>query len=306
MATTDKIVAAGAVVTRIGPAGKEFLLVHRDYREDWTFPKGKVESGEHIIGAAVREVREETGFAIQLGMQLPTQTYKIEERTKDSHYWSAQLLSGTFLPNDEVDEIAWLTFDEAAKRLTYEHDVEVLKAAASAKETVPMIVLRHTQAMKRADWAMDVENLNEPDAYRPLTSVGRIQASMMVSALAAYGITKLHSSDSVRCRDTVGPYASARSLSISLEPFLSEEQHVQFPEKASIRVSELAEIESAFVLCTHRPVLPTVMEVLEAKFELDTDSKKAFDPALTPGSMVVYHRDSADLSKIVSVERHMH
>lgn len=306
MATTDKIVAAGAVVTRIGPGGKEFLLVHRDYREDWTFPKGKVESGEHITGAAVREVREETGFAIQLGMQLPTQTYKIEERTKDSHYWSAQLLSGTFLPNDEVDEIAWLTFDEAAKRLTYEHDVEVLRAAEAARETTPMIVLRHTQATKRAEWANDVENLNEPDAYRPLTSVGRIQASMMVSALAAYGITKLHSSDSVRCRDTVGPYASARSLSISLEPSLSEEQHVQFPEKASIRVSELAEIESAFVLCTHRPVLPTVMEVLEAKFDLETDSKKAFDPALTPGSMVVYHRDSADLSRIVSVERHMH
>ena len=306
MAATDRIVAAGAVVTRTGPQGKEFLLVHRDYREDWTFPKGKVESGEHIVGAAVREVREETGFAIQLGMALPTQTYKIDERTKDSHYWSAKLLSGTFLPNDEVDEIAWLTFDEAAKRLTYEHDVDVLKAANVAKETTPMIVLRHTQAMKRAEWASDVENLNEPDAYRPLTSVGRIQASVLVTALAAYGISKLHSSDSVRCRDTVGPYASARSLSIELESSLSEEQHIQFPEKAIERASQLAEIESAFVLCTHRPVMPTVMEVLERQFELEADKDMAFDPALTPGSMVVYHRDSSDLTKIISVERHIH
>jgi 8-oxo-dGTP diphosphatase len=306
LATTDKIVAAGAVVTRTGPEGKEFLLVHRDYREDWTFPKGKVESGEHTIAAAVREVREETGFAIQLGIRLPTQTYKIEERVKDSHYWSAELLSGTFLPNDEVDEIAWLTFDDAANRLTYEHDVEVLKAAQAAKKTTPMIVLRHTQAMKRADWANDVENLNEPDAYRPLTSVGRIQANMLVTALSAYGISKLHSSDSVRCRDTVGPYASARSLSIELEPSLSEEQHIQFPEKAHARTSELAAIESAFVLCTHRPVLPTVMDVLAGKFELAADAKKAFDPALTPGSMVVYHRDASDLSRIISVERHIH
>ena len=130
MAATDKIIAAGAVVTRQGPKGPEYLLVYRDYRDDWTFPKGKVESGEHILGAAIREVREETGFAIVLGIPLPTQTYKIEGRIKDSHYWVAQLLSGTFVPNDEVDEIAWLTFDEAAKRLTYEHDIDVLKAAA--------------------------------------------------------------------------------------------------------------------------------------------------------------------------------
>jgi 8-oxo-dGTP pyrophosphatase MutT (NUDIX family)/phosphohistidine phosphatase SixA len=306
LAATDKIVAAGAVVTRTGPNGKEFLLVHRDYREDWTFPKGKVESGEHIIGAAVREVREETGFAIELGVPLPTQTYEIEDRLKDSHYWAAHLLSGEFLPNDEVDEIAWLTFAEAKKRLTYEHDVEVLNAAEESIKTTPMIMLRHTQAMKRAEWASDAENLNEPDAYRPLTSVGRIQASMLVTALAAYGISELHSSDSVRCRDTVGPYASARSLSIALEPSLSEEQHVEFPDKARDRTSELTEIENAFVLCTHRPVLPTVMEVLAEKFEFETDVKKAFDPALTPGSMVVYHRDSSDLSKIISVERHIH
>jgi 8-oxo-dGTP diphosphatase len=87
---------------------------------------------------------------------------------------------------------------------------------------------------------------------------------------------------------------------------MSEEQHVQFPDEASARASELAQIESAFVLCTHRPVLPTVMDVLANKFQLETDVKKAFDPALTPGSMVVYHRDSSDLSKIISVERHIH
>lgn len=306
MAATDKIIAAGAVVTRVGTNGPEYLLVYRDYRDDWTFPKGKVESGEHILGAAIREVREETGFAIELGVPLPTQTYKIEGRLKDSHYWFAKLLSGTFVPNDEVNEIAWLTFEEAAKELTYEHDVDVLKAAVNAKATTPMVVLRHTQSVKRAEWAISAESLDEPDAYRPLTSVGRIQAGMLASALAAYGISELHSSDSVRCRDTVGPYATARSLAINLEPSLSEEQHLQSPEDASARASELAAIDSAFVLCTHRPVLPTVMEALANKFELEIEFKKAFDPALTPGSMVVYHRDAANLSKVVSVERHMH
>ena len=95
-------------------------------------------------------------------------------------------------------------------------------------------------------------------------------------------------------------------MAITLEPALSEEQHLQSPETASARASELAAIESAFVLCTHRPVLPTVMEALANKFELETEFKKAFDPALTPGSMIVYHRDAANLSKVISVERHMH
>jgi 8-oxo-dGTP diphosphatase len=169
-----------------------------------------------------------------------------------------------------------------------------------------MIVLRHTQSVKRAEWAVSAESLDEPDAYRPLTSVGRIQAGMLASALAAYGISELHSSDSVRCRDTVGPYATHRSLSITLEPSLSEEQHLQSPETANARASELATIDRAFVLCTHRPVMPTIMDSLAEVFELEAEFKKAFDPALTPGSMVVYHRDVADLSKIVSVERHMH
>ena len=306
MAATDKIIAAGAVVTRVGPKGPEYLLVHRDYREDWTFPKGKVESGEHILGAAVREVREETGFAIELGVPLPTQTYKIEGRTKDSHYWFAKLLSGTFVPNDEVDEIAWVNFDEAAKKLTYEHDVDVLKAAVDAKATSPMVVLRHTQSVKRSEWLLSADGLSEIDASRPLTAVGRMQANALVGALAAFGISEIHSSDSRRCRDTVGPFATARSLAVTLEKTVSEERHQEHPEKVRARVTQLAAQSNPLVLCTHRPVMPTVMESLTKSFKLENEVKKAFDPALTPGSMVVYHRDLADLSKVVSVERHLH
>ena len=72
MAATDRIVAAGAVVTRAGKKEIEFLLIFRKYRGDWTFPKGKVDPGEHLLTAAVREVREETGFAVSLGVPLPT------------------------------------------------------------------------------------------------------------------------------------------------------------------------------------------------------------------------------------------
>lgn len=306
MAATDKIIAAGAVVTRSGAKGIEYLLVHRGYREDWTFPKGKVDPGEHVLTAAVREVREETGFAIQLGVPLPTQTYKVEGKLKDSHYWFGNLLAGEFVANDEVDEIAWLTFDQAAKRLTYEHDQDVLSAATAAKQTAPLIILRHTQSVKRAEWLLSSDGLSEIDASRPLTAVGRMQANSLVGALAAFGISEIHSSDSRRCRDTVGPYATARSLAITLEKSVTEEHHQEHPEKVRALVAKLITQSNPLVLCTHRPVMPTVMDSLAESLELENEVKKSFDPALTPGSMVVYHRDAADLSKVVSVERHLH
>lgn len=304
---SDKnVIAAGAVVTRLLNGQTEFLLIHRGYRDDWSFPKGKVDPGENILGTAIREVREETGFAIKLGIPLPTQKYKIATGNKESHYWYATLTGGSFIANDEVDRIEWLSYDKAKMKLSYEHDVEVLDAAAQARPTSPFILMRHTQAIKRAEWIVSKDGLAEIDASRPLTAVGRMQASGLIPALAAFGVNELHSSDSRRCRDTVGPYASARSISIELEPALSEERHKENPETAKQRVSHLALTDEALALCTHRPVMPTVMESLASVFEVNNQNKKTFDPALTPGSMVIFHRDSANLNSVVAVERHIH
>jgi len=306
LAATDRIVAAGAVVTRPGANETEFLLVYRKYRDDWTFPKGKVDPGEHLLTAAVREVREESGMAIELGVPLPTQTYEIEGSLKDSHYWVAKRLAGEFVPNDEVTEIAWLPLAEAKAKLTYKHDREVLLAASNAIPTIPLIILRHTQSVKRSEWLLSSDELSEVDASRPLTAVGRMQANSLVGALAAFGVSALHSSDSRRCRDTVGPYATGRSLAVTLEKTVSEEQHKVNPESAIARVLELAENPFALVLCTHRPVLPAVMEALSSIFTVENETKKSFDSAFTPGTMVVYHRDASDLRHVVSVERHQH
>lgn len=306
MALGKRIAAAGAVITREGDNGTEFLLIHRHLREDWTFPKGKVDPGENIVGAAVREVREETGFAIRLGLPLPTQHYTANGIPKDVNYWHATILKGEFTPNEEVDEIRWVTFDAAKELLSYAHDADVLTAASVAIPSRPLIVLRHTQAMKRAEWAATPFGATAPDAARPLTAVGRMQANALVSALAAFGVTQVNSSDSRRCRDTVGPYASARSISINLESSVSEEQHLIDPEFARDRVRNIATVNEPVVLCTHRPVMPSVMAVLSEVFAVQADGAHAFNPALTPGSMVIYHRDAQNLSNVLAVERHIH
>ena len=66
MAAKD-VLAAGAVVFR---PGKRVLLVHRPRYDDWSFPKGKLDPGEHVTAAAVREVAEETGLHVRLGVPL--------------------------------------------------------------------------------------------------------------------------------------------------------------------------------------------------------------------------------------------
>ena len=166
--------------------------------------------------------------------------------------------------------------------------------------------MRHTQAIKRAEWVVSKDGLAEVDASRPLTAVGRMQAGGLVPALAAFGVSQLHTSDSRRCRDTVGPYATARSIAITLEPTLSEERHKESPKKALARVAEISRSNKSIALCTHRPVMPTVMESLSETLEIVNPGKKAFDPALTPGSMVIFHRDAQNLRKIHAVERHIH
>lgn len=305
MALKEPIRAAGAVVTRAGTDGTEYLLIHRGYRKDWSFPKGKLDPGEHVVTAAVRETREETGFAIRLGLPLPTQLYLVKGNQKTVHYWHATILEGEFTPNSEVDEIRWVDYKTAKKLLSYDHDVDVLDAAVGIGDSSPLIIMRHTQAMKRADWAASSDGSKQDDTKRPLTSVGRMHANGLVGVLAAFGIASLHSSDSLRCRDTIGPYATARSLAIALEQTVSEERHKEQPEKARSRVAQLAVKDGPLALCTHRPVLPTVLETLTEAFMSDGIPRKQFDPALTPGSMIVIHRDPADLRRVLAVERHI-
>ena len=121
--------AAGVAVENGDAAGVEVLLVHRPRYDDWTFPKGKAEPGELPAETARREVLEETGYECTVGAPLTEVRYVDDRgRPKVVRYFHMTVERGAFAANEEVDAIAWCVPAEAAARLTYAHDVEVLRA----------------------------------------------------------------------------------------------------------------------------------------------------------------------------------
>jgi 8-oxo-dGTP diphosphatase len=110
-------------------AGVEIVVVHRPRYDDWSFPKGKLDKDETYEEAAVREVAEETGLLCELGDELPPTWYLDGKgRTKLVRYWAMRVVGiEPWSPNDEIDQRRWVTVDEAADMLTYEHDRELLE-----------------------------------------------------------------------------------------------------------------------------------------------------------------------------------
>ena len=209
--------AAGAVVLRKG----RVLMVHRPAYDDWSFPKGKLDRGEMTAAAAVREVEEETGLRVRLGVPLSRQSYPSGPRTKVVDYWVGRVVGdhdvSTYLVNAEIDEVAWVKVDKAAERLTYKRDRHTLtEALHTGKSTRALVVLRHGQARARKTWRPD-------DRQRPLMVAGRAQAQGAVPILEAYAVSRIVTSSSLRCLDTVRPYAEHSGWPLSLTDALSEE-----------------------------------------------------------------------------------
>lgn len=120
-----RVEAAGGVIVRVGAEGPEICVVHRPHREDWSLPKGKLDPGESFEEAALREVLEETGLTVSLGEELASTHYEDQKgRPKVVRYWQMTVVGEApgFQPNDEVDELRWLTPADALALLSYEHD----------------------------------------------------------------------------------------------------------------------------------------------------------------------------------------
>lgn len=130
--------AAGCVVT--DDRGR-VLVLGRPRRGEWRLPKGHLDPGEDSQAAALRETREESGFrdlvlGAPLGEQWVVFHWEGRVRRRRETYFLAQLRSSqqdSRPPEDAAQfEVHWLGPSEAASRLSYAAERNVLAKALAA------------------------------------------------------------------------------------------------------------------------------------------------------------------------------
>ena len=202
--------AAGAVLWREERGRLEVALVHRPRYQDWSWPKGKLEPGEPVAAAAVREVEEETGTPITLGSPLPLLRYRTPDGAgKMVRYWAAAgrrrhhaaplAARPPVEPAQpaEIDDVAWVSPTTAREMLT--------------RPTEPRRWTRSRRCGARVGWTPG--SSRSPGTARPCRAtagrarsrppadlVGRRQAEAIVPVLAAFGVRSVVTSPWERCR----------------------------------------------------------------------------------------------------------
>jgi phosphohistidine phosphatase SixA/8-oxo-dGTP pyrophosphatase MutT (NUDIX family) len=294
---SELILAAGALVWRPAAGGTEVLLVHRPRYDDWSWPKGKREPGEHLLITAVREVFEESSVRPVLGPRLPTTEYLAAGRPKRVDYWSAVGPDSSAEASHEIDAVSWVPLAQAAGQLSYAHDATVL-AALRPRPTVPLILLRHASAGQRTAHPDD-------DARRPLDAEGAIDARLLAGLLACFAPrARVLSSPALRCLETVQPYAAGFGGSVEAEPALavprrpsdSSVGRTSVGDSLATLVRDLVAADRAAVVCLHRENLPQALAATCAA--LGAPTALPGDPELPKGGFWVVHAASGSLAAL--------
>ena len=287
--------AAGGVVWRKNTADEvEIAIIHRPRYDDWSLPKGKLDSGETLIACAYREIMEETGLSVQLGPFIGEIEYFAIDGQKRVSYWCAKAIDSekAFHVNSEVDLMEWHNIEAALAKLTRETDIEILtKFIEMPFDSTPLILLRHAKALARSEW-------QSGDEDRPLEIIGQQQARRMLATYQVFGLAEIHTSDAVRCYDTVIAMAKALSIEPKITNHLSEYTFKKDKDKSLDYAKKLAEqIQKEgkpILLCSHNPVLPRMLEKITKKSDVELPESK-----LLPGdAWVVYF----DKKKCVHIE----
>jgi len=119
------------------------------------------------------------------------------------------------------------------------------------------LLVRHARAGSRKGW-------DGPDIERPLSKKGRRQADGLVDMLKPFGPTRILSSPSARCIQTVEPLAEALGLEVEVRSELAEGAPV---DDAIALLRHMARTTAAF--SAHGDIVPAVLDALAEKDGLE-------------------------------------
>lgn len=301
------VYAGGAVCWRIHKNELQVLLIHRPRYDDWSWPKGKSRKGELSPCTAVREVAEETGLVVSLGLPLPSSRYPLSDgRVKEVAMWAAHIRSKTERTKttpDEVDKMEWLPAQEAHRRLTRRADRVQLDSLLDLYgqgdlHTFPVLLLRAAYSYPTRSWKGKKNS-------RPLVNAGKHQAKHLATILQAWKPRRVYSSPLERGESTVRRYVQAVDISLRTKRRLSPERFISAPDKTVALVTKALTHGRSSLLCLHAEAAHSVSALIADHFLFPESlhfSGKV--DSLEPGEFIVLHV-SKSRGHIVATERHI-
>ena len=257
MSAAGPIAAAGGVVWRGPQSAVELAVVHRPRYDDWSLPKGKLADGESELQAAVREVGEELGSTVAVSRRVGRVRYVVDSAPKTVTFWAMRHTGGSFTPNDEIDDVEWLTPAKARKRLSYEGERGIV--ADFAELPVPdsvVILVRHARAGKRREWAGD-------DDLRPLDEIGCAQAQHLAATLSCFAPDQVISAVPLRCVQTVEPLAKMLRIKLVVDPTFGDESYLRTRSLThTALLALLSRPGRTSVVCSQGVTIPSLIDRL--------------------------------------------
>lgn len=307
--TDTAVYAAGAVCWRLIEGKMHVLVIHRTVHGDVTIPKGKVDPGETLPRTAVREIQEETGLAVALGVPLGVSMYPLPSgREKIVHYWAAEISPeaiqhSTFLPNAEVAALEWVTIKRARSYLSYPADVEIIDAFSrlvdnGVTSTFALIALRHGKAKSPSSW-------DGPDRTRPLTERGVKQSASAADSIEAWHPRRIVTSTATRCFTTVAPLAALTGIEVKRTDAISQDAYENNTADVRGVVGKRVKAMKTAVLCSHGPVLPEILREIALATGTTLGSYVSDAADLETGGFSVVHLSATNPSSgIIAIETH--
>ena len=108
----------------------EKVLLIKQTKGHWGLPKGHVEEGETEHETAIREVKEETNYDVEIVNEKRfVERYVIDNKIdKEVVYFIAKKVGGEAEKQEaEVTDIKWCSFDEAIETVTFDNLKQLLK-----------------------------------------------------------------------------------------------------------------------------------------------------------------------------------